>query len=659
MWKAGHEQAMARGMKKYAGYLAWYTLLFVMIEGLAMRYFYGMGRTPIWEEDGWTQHFKALVYYSRWLRSIAGNFLRTGKLSIPTFTFSMGYGSDLYTTLHYYAIGDPLMLFSAFIPERYMEHFYGLLVVIRFYLSGITFSCYCLSKKRYSRTAILAGAFTYAFCGFALYGGVRHPFFMNPMIYFPLILLGVDRIFEEKSPGLFIWAAALSAASNLYFFYMIVLLTVLYVAGKYLLTKKRTWKESLCFVLKLGGYGLTGLMIAGVIVLPVLLLFLQTSRTGNGYEVPLHYEVTYYWKFVSAFVTGDGLDNWNYRGYSALTVPAVFLLFLRRKEKRKIQLAFLVSTGFLLIPYAGYVMNCFTYVSGRWVFGYSMLAAYILTDSWEDFLVPQEISFCDTKKKVFFLAVCSALFYVFCVCTNENRRVPLTLVLILDLAACMIPLFQKKLRLVERKTFRKAACVVDAAGRERGSALRQRRGSCFLYRRGECIRRKTEENVRGMGKTVAETVLLLLTLLSVGANVYFKYAPEQDNYAAKFVTRETADNYAEFPEADAVRKVSDTEEFYRYSGSDLDRNSTILNGFSDTQFYWSLSNSRKDVFWRQLEIAERRTLYNYRGLDSRAALNTLAGVRYFVKQKDEGAGVVPYGYYTNRRFGWTVRGVQK
>ena len=579
---------MVKNVKKYAGYLALYTLIFVLIGCLVMRYFYGMGRTLIYAGDGWTQHFKALVYYSRWLRSIVGNFLSTGKLSIPTFNFSLGYGSDLYTTLHYYVIGDPLTLFSAFVPARYMEHFYGLLIVIRFYLSGITFSCYCMSKKRYSKAAVLAGAFTYAFCGFALYGGVKHPFFMNPMIYFPLILLGVDRIFENKKPWLFIWAVALSAASNLYFFYMIVLLTVLYVAGKYLLTKKRTWKESLCFVLKLGGYGLTGLMIAGVIVLPVLLLFLQTSRTGNGYAVPLHYGMAYYWKFVSTFVTEEGLDNWNCRGYSALTVLAVFLLFIRGKEKRRLQAAFLAATGILLVPFAGYVLNCFSYASGRWVFGYSMLTAYILVDSWESFL---ELS----EKKVFLLAVCSVLFHVFCVCTNGNRRVPLTLVLILNLAACAVLLLRRK-----------------------GGRFRE--------------------------KTAAGTVLLLLTLFSVGSNIYFKYAPGQDNYAARFVPRAIADKYTKDPQAEAVQKVSDTEEFYRYSGNDLDHNSTLLSGLSNTQFYWSLSNGLKDVFWRQLEIMERRTLYNYRGLDSRAALNALAGVRYFVERKGWREGLVPYGF---------------
>ena len=73
----------------------------------------------------------------------------------------------------------------------------------------------------------MAGALTYSFCMWGLTNAARHPYFLNPMIYFPLIILGIEKIIKKK-PYLFIIMVTISAVSNFYFFYMIVLLTVVY-----------------------------------------------------------------------------------------------------------------------------------------------------------------------------------------------------------------------------------------------------------------------------------------------------------------------------------------------------------------------------------------------------------------------------------------------
>ena len=48
-------------------------------------------------------------------------------------------------------------------------------------------------------------------------------------MHFPWLLLGVERIFKEKKPLVFIMGVFVSVISNFYFFYMLVILTVLYV----------------------------------------------------------------------------------------------------------------------------------------------------------------------------------------------------------------------------------------------------------------------------------------------------------------------------------------------------------------------------------------------------------------------------------------------
>ena len=112
-----------------------------------------------------------------------------------------------------------------------MDEFYTLLILLRIYLAGLTFSFFCFQRKEHS-SAILMGALLYAFSFWTIYAAVRHPYFMNPMIYFPLVLAGVDRILR-KDVRFFTFSLAAAVLSNFYFGYMICLLVILYCIFRY------------------------------------------------------------------------------------------------------------------------------------------------------------------------------------------------------------------------------------------------------------------------------------------------------------------------------------------------------------------------------------------------------------------------------------------
>lgn len=168
-------------------------------QSLCLFFFYLNGKTFIWAYDGIPQHFNALLYYREWLREIFSTLLTEHRLEIPMWSMDIGYGADIITTLNYYVLGDPLTLLAAFVPkEAWMDEFYSLLILLRIYLSGLSFSAYCLYRKN-EKFPTLMGALLYAFCFWTILGAVRHPYFMNPMIYFPLILMGIEKIFEKKA----------------------------------------------------------------------------------------------------------------------------------------------------------------------------------------------------------------------------------------------------------------------------------------------------------------------------------------------------------------------------------------------------------------------------------------------------------------------------
>lgn len=216
-------------------YLICYSGCFLVIALLIYSVFYWNGKTFVWTSDGIPQHFNALVYYRSWLREILRNLFVEHRLEIPMWNMDIGYGADIITTMHYYVLGDPLALLSVLVPkETWMDEFYSLLILLRIYLAGLTFSYYCFYRGN-EKFPTLMGALLYAFSFWTIQGAVRHPYFMNPLIYFPLILVGVEKIFERKRARLYILMLAVSVISNFYFGYMICFMVLGYCVARYLM----------------------------------------------------------------------------------------------------------------------------------------------------------------------------------------------------------------------------------------------------------------------------------------------------------------------------------------------------------------------------------------------------------------------------------------
>ena len=126
-----------------------YSGIFALFSLLILFFYYSQGKSLIdFYGDGFRQHYRALLYYADLLKEIFAGLLKDGKLIIPQWDFSIGEGSDILTTLHYYGIGDPVLFLSVFCPDRYMYLFYDISVFVRMYLSGIAFSLLAFYKEK-------------------------------------------------------------------------------------------------------------------------------------------------------------------------------------------------------------------------------------------------------------------------------------------------------------------------------------------------------------------------------------------------------------------------------------------------------------------------------------------------------------------------------
>jgi hypothetical protein len=124
-------------------YYSSFTLLFSVVSLIIFNWYYRYGKSVVFDPDGFTQHMLSLTYYGTYLREIISNLVSTGRLSIPLWDFTIGYGSDIISTLNFYVMGDPLNLLSVFFLSEKTEILYNFLLIFRMYLSGITFSMLC------------------------------------------------------------------------------------------------------------------------------------------------------------------------------------------------------------------------------------------------------------------------------------------------------------------------------------------------------------------------------------------------------------------------------------------------------------------------------------------------------------------------------------
>ena len=183
------ENNVDSAIKKDKTYII-YTLLFCVISFLVFAIFIILNKSFVWRDDGIEQHFVILYDFNQMLRNIF-------QKGIPMFSWNMGLGLDVIGQYSYYVIGDPFAYISLIFPMDKLELAYNFLVLLRIYCVGLAFVAYCRYTRKEKFNTIL-GAIIYAFCGFILYAGVRHPYFTNAAIVLPLTLIRNRKIIKRE-----------------------------------------------------------------------------------------------------------------------------------------------------------------------------------------------------------------------------------------------------------------------------------------------------------------------------------------------------------------------------------------------------------------------------------------------------------------------------
>lgn len=566
-----------------------YTNLFAVVALFTFIHFYLNETSLVLWGDGFRQHYKALLYYSRFLRELFTNVFIEHNLVIPQWDFTIGLGSDVITTFTYYSIGDPFALFAAFVPEDSLLYYYEAMIIARLYLSGVAFCYMCFEFKQKNWYAILAGAIAYVFCSYALFAGVRHPYFTNPMIYMPLLVVAVEKIIKGKKPIMLAFAVALAALSNFYFFYIIVLLTVIYVLARLICLYHKDIKKALPPLVKIAAASVLGVLMGAVLLLPTVLAFLSDSRATDSSAFELFYPLRHYLNFLETLITSTRARKWMVLGTVFLAIPAITSLFTQKKKgSHFLKVLMGIMALFIVFPIFGKISNGFAYVSNRWCFGGVLLICFIITFVWDKMLLP--------NKKTW-LAITAA-----------------TLILIIN------TFFESRMH--NANTYAAIALLL-----------------CFYAAVTVAYFAPKKVNHK-----VLQTAVIIMVVINILANSTYLYTENGQYYMEEFSATERILNPQYHADKDLKKylKKNPDKSFFRCVSDEFEMNSGVDTGLYTTTFYFSLSNANISDARDDWDLKDALTYY-YRDFDDRTALTALSASKY-LRAKNLTTRTVPYGF---------------
>lgn len=573
-----------------------YTILFLILCAILLSYFYGDHRSLVWcagAQDGPAQHLNAAAYWGQYIREFFSNLIQ-GHPKFPMWSMSISYGSDILETLNYYAIGDPLNLIYAFSDRSNVEYFYAFALILRMYLAGLSFAMYGSYMKKDHRGVLLA-SLIYVFSGILFKGGLRHPFFMNPMIYFPLLCIGVEKIFRKERPHLFVIMTAVSAVSNFYFFYMLTALTVVYALIRFPSYKKEKGAKFFRSLVRFAGWYLLGVGISAVILIPVIIGFLGNGRNGSdvNYFTYFFYPLNYYKQGVLQFIgfgrTGRGLNM----NFAAVALTAAAALFFQKKKGRAgYKTAFLLMVLFAVSPICGYILHGFSYPANRWAFGITFTIAAIVMEMYPDLL---RLSRIQAAGILLTSAAYIAVFYI----------------------------------------------LSDG-----GQAFGSKAIICLLLGWIAVIFAVNYIRILSSG-AVPHLLMLSAACVSIWAMAEYNFSPKKTTVLSEYLPAGEAVSYLEGDGAGLLKTVKETDgSLYRSeAGSSNRQNWGLLDDVPNTSNYFSITDGNVSETLREFELQGYQYAFKFRNLNQRIGLMSLYSVKYAsYKLASDGSARVPEGF---------------
>lgn len=340
-----------------------YSLLFIVIAACIFGTYLIFGHTFILNRDALNQHLPLMVKY----RQAVLEFLRHPFHAHQVWSWKMGLGTDTFQVYSYYTLGDVFSYLALLFHAHKMTMAYQVILILRMYCVGLAF-VYFAQHFRFRDNVILGGTVAYMVNAFLLYACIAQPFFTTPFILFPLIVVQIERVLQNRSAWPLVGAFFWMLVSNYYLAYVLGIGAFLYLV----LRVATHYRKTLNYPLVLGKLAfatVTSILLAAVLLVPELNAVMNSTRAGSQFANGLKTYPLYYYLFLPKQLINGG--QWYFMFWSALGIVSIgfiALVYLYSQPRRYPLLTISLGLAFvmLLIPAVGAFFNGMMSTSNRW-----------------------------------------------------------------------------------------------------------------------------------------------------------------------------------------------------------------------------------------------------------------------------------------------------
>lgn len=262
------------------------------------------------------------------------------------YTFSKNLGGDMIGILAYYLM-SPFNVVLLFFPLKYFTEAILFLSLLKTGFAGLTMSIW-LNRKKASPYSMLF-SIAYALMGYMLVYQ-QNLMWLDGVILLPLVVIGIDRVFEKRSFLFYSFFLALSLVTNYYIGYMICIFSVIYALMK-MIASCNDKRECFRFITNFSLGSLLAGGLSAVLLIPTAFSLSGGKAEFNPYFFTLAPNFT--WPdFISKFVIGSTNINQIITGFpnvyaGSFVLSGLVFFFLQGNIPIRKRIAYLF--GFLVM----------------------------------------------------------------------------------------------------------------------------------------------------------------------------------------------------------------------------------------------------------------------------------------------------------------------
>ena len=275
------------------------------------------------------------------------------------YSWNLGLGSD-FVSLYAYYLASPLNFLILLCPKSHVIEFMTLLIILKISASGLTFFLYIRHHYKFvgkdgrmhKNQVIPAIVFStaYALSGFvAAYSW--DIMWMDCIALFPLIMIGLERLVQEKKAGLYYITLALCIFCNYYISIMICIFLVFAFVLLFFSQKKGNGGA----VLRFGWYSLLAGASSAILLLPEIAVLSVSGSAEGGFPKTAEF----YFNILAELGRGaavtsvyTGNDHWPNLYAGAFSLFLVWIYVLNRRISWKEKVPRIAMLAFFLVSFA-------------------------------------------------------------------------------------------------------------------------------------------------------------------------------------------------------------------------------------------------------------------------------------------------------------------